>query len=156
MFEYRLVSFSEEHTETMYDLIKRTLTGTYSSIYNTDFIDYFLSYNEPCNILSDSKNGHSVLCFSNRLLIGTGCVVNTNIRRVFVLPEYQRNGIGAHIVKYLEDKVKKNGLSFVELYAMLPVVEFYKKLCYTELFDCIYKTSDGNPVNYMRMIKLLR
>ena len=89
-------------------------------------------------------------------LVGSGSLVNNNIRRVFVLSEYQRIGVGTLILKHLENKAIENRLDFIELYAMVTSVGFYNTLDYGELTQCRYKTFGSNFVDYLRMAKSLK
>ena len=154
--KHEIIPFNEIYTHSLYELIRQTIVEEYSEFSASDVIDYFLSYNQPDNILTDSKKGYTALCFIDNKLAGSGSLVNNNLRRVFVLSEYQRIGIGTLIMKHLENKAIENRLDFTELYAMMSSVGFYKTLGYRELAQCRYKTFGSNFVNYIRMVKYFK
>ena len=153
--KYEIIPFTEKYTRTLFELICQTIREEYSEYYTSDAIDYFLSYNQPDDILNDAQKGYTALFFIDGKLVGSGGLVNNNIRRVFVLSEYHRKGIGTLILKHLENKAKENNLDFTELYAMTPSVSFYKTLGYSELIQCQYKTCGNSFVDYIRMAKSL-
>ena len=151
-----IITFKKKYTLPLFELIHQTLKEEYSEFYTSDAIDYFLSYNQPCDILNDAKTGYISLCFIDNKLVGSGGLVNNNVRKMFVLSEYQRMGVGTLILKHLENKAIENSLDFIELYAMMPSVGFYKTLGYNELIQCKYKTYGNNFVDYIRMAKSLK
>lgn len=145
----------EERLDDLYRLIRKTIYDCYKTIYPSEVLEYFLSYNQPGDILEDMNNGYSILVYADEVIVGSGTLLNTNIRRVFVLPEFQKNGIGRMIIEHLENNAKSNGLSFVELYSMMPSVGFYEKLNYKSPGICYYYTSGNVEVEFQRMEKLL-
>jgi N-acetylglutamate synthase-like GNAT family acetyltransferase len=55
------------------------------------------------------------------------------IRWVYILPEFQKRGIGTALVKHVEDEAKKKGLKKLRLLtsgAAIWAIEFYQKLGY--------------------------
>jgi len=44
--------------------------------------------------MKDIERGYIVVAESGGLLLGTGTIIETSIRRVFINPEYQHQGIG--------------------------------------------------------------
>ena len=151
----KIVAFKEEYTNLLYELIRSTIRKIYSSEYNEEVLNYFLSYNTPDNILNDFKEGYTALYFLDNKLAGSGCLVERNIRRLFVLPEYQRIGVGTEIMKHLEQKAITNNQKFLELYSMTLSVDFYRKTGYTDLGICNYGIDITNSANYIRMAKNL-
>ena len=153
--EKKIVAFKEEYTDLLYELIESTIKKIYASEYNDEVIKYFLSYNTPDHILKDFKEGYTALYFFDNKLAGSGCLVDKNIRRLFVLPEYQRIGVGTEIMKHLEHKAISNNKNFLELYSMTLSREFYIKLGYSILGLCNYGIDITNSANYIRMAKSL-
>jgi GNAT superfamily N-acetyltransferase len=151
-----IIPFRKEYTHLLYNVIKKTIREIYSSLYPIEIINYFLSYNAPENILIDSIEGYTALFFKDNQLIGSGSLVETNIRRLFVLPEYQLKGIGTAILKHIEQKALEKNCKYLELYAMMLSVNFYRKMGYSELGICNYIVDNSNSVDYMKMEKKLK
>lgn len=153
--DYQIKPFCEKDAEKLYSLIDKVIAECYQTIYNKEILNYFLSYNQPQHILSDAKAGKTLLVYYNNEIIASGTILNSNIRRVFVLPEFQKNGIGALLMAELEKVAKQQNLDFVELYAMMPAIGFYKKLGYEALKTCYYMSQDNTPVPFERMAKII-
>ena len=53
---------------------------------------------------------------------------------VFLNREYRNQGVGTELMKELETQTKKLGITilYLEVYAISPAVELYKRMCYTE------------------------
>ena len=153
--ENKIIDFKIEYKDLLFELIISTIKEIYSSKYNEEIIKYFLSYNKPEHILTDSEEGYTALFFRDKKLVGSGCLVGTNIRRMFVLPEYQRIGLGTEIMRHLEQKARIKNQKFVELYSMTFSEDFYKKMGYTGLNVSNWKVDKSNTVNYIRMAKKL-
>ena len=145
--------FSDKFTDILFNLCRTTIKDLYLPLYSEVVVNYFLSYNQPENIQYDSKIGYTALLFGNNDLVGSGCIVGTNIRRLFVLPNYQRAGFGTLILKHLEQKSVENNCNFLDLYAMINTIDFYKKLGYKEMGICNYIVNKNCSVDYMRMSK---
>jgi len=65
---------------------------------------------------------------SGGLLLGTGTIIETSIRRVFINPEYQHQGIGKIIATKLERKAKSAGLAKLDLSASLKSRQFWEAM----------------------------
>jgi len=153
--DYQIKPLQEKDTEKLYRLIKKVIAECYQTVYNKEILNYFLSFNQPHHILSDARAGKTLLVYYNNEIIASGTILNTNIRRVFVLPEFQKNGIGALMMAELEKVAKQQNLDFVELYAMKPAIGFYKKLGYESLKTCYCMSQDNTPVAFERMAKII-
>lgn len=60
-------------------------------------------------------------------IVATGCFEGNHITRVYVLPEYQKRGLGTQIMKTLEARIGK-AYGSVYLDASLPAAALYEKL----------------------------
>lgn len=153
--DYQIKPFCEKDTEKLYRLIEKVIGECYQTVYNEEILNYFLSYNQPQHILSDSRAGKTLLVYYNNEIIASGTILNSNIRRVFVLPEYQKNGIGGFIMTELEKEAQRQNLYFVELYAMMPAMGFYKKLGYEAIKTCYCISRENIQVPFERMGKII-
>ncbi len=153
--DYQIKPLQENDTEKLYRHIEKVITECYQTVYNKEILNYFLSYNQPHHILSDARAGKTLMVYYNNIIIASGTILNTNIRRVFVLPEFQKNGIGALIMTELENEAQRQNLDFVELYSMIPAIGFYTKLGYASLKTCYYISQKNTPVPFERMAKII-
>ena len=49
------------------------------------------------------------------------------VSEIFVVPEYKKHGIGKNLLKELEEEIKKQGISVVQLMSIEPNEVFYGK-----------------------------
>jgi GNAT superfamily N-acetyltransferase len=88
----------------------------------------------------------------NQTIVGTGCYEDNHITRVYVLPEYQRNGYGSYILKCLEDKISKS-YDKVCLDASLPACQLYEKRGYITTEHCNFTVDNDVVLVYAIMEK---
>ena len=85
----KLREFTREDLETVKRLIYKTIEVSYSDVYPEEAIEYFKDYHSEEHILSDARDGYTIILESNGKIIGTGTLLGTNIRRVFIDLSYQ-------------------------------------------------------------------
>ena len=101
--------------EAVYELVQNTITVSYAGVYPPEAIEFFKNHHSQENIMKDIERGYIVVAESGGLLLGTGTIIETSIRRVFINPEYQHQGIGKIIANKLERKAKSAGLAKLDL-----------------------------------------
>jgi GNAT superfamily N-acetyltransferase len=77
------------------------------------------------------------------------------VRAMFVVPEWERRGIGRHILRLCEDEARREGFRSVELMAMLSGRAMYDACGYTPVEDVEPPLADGTPLPLTRMVKNL-
>ncbi len=153
---FNIFHLQTSQIDELHDVIENTVTECYNNIYAREVINYFLSYHNTEIITDDAINGTTVVLLNKDKIIGSGTLVGTNLRRLFVLPQYQKKGAGSIILDYLESIANSQNLDFTELYSMIPAADFYFKKGYKTIKTCEYKTDGDNYACYRRMIKLLK
>ena len=68
--KYEIIPFNEKYIHSLFELIRQTVMEEYSEFYTSNVIDYFLSYNQPDDILTDAQEGYTALCFIDNLSFG--------------------------------------------------------------------------------------
>ncbi|WP_332881790.1 GNAT family N-acetyltransferase [Methanosarcina horonobensis] len=107
-----------------------TIDSCCSGVYPCEAIDYFKEYRNTQNILNDILKGHCLILTCGRELIGTGTLLSSNARRIFVNPLYQKMGLGKRIMRGLEEKAIKEKVRIMDLDASLVAYSFYRALGY--------------------------
>jgi hypothetical protein len=79
-----------QDADSLRKLIYETLDTCYFRIYPQKAIDYFKDYHNQANIVNDILDGHCLILASEEELVGTGALLGSNARRVFVKPAYQK------------------------------------------------------------------
>ena len=111
----RLRTMKTTDLAAVYALVQNTIAVSYAGVYPPEAIEFFKNHHSRENILNDLARGYIVVAESSGLLLGTGTIIETSIRRVFINPEYQHHGIGKIIARKLERKAKSAGLAKLDL-----------------------------------------
>ena len=92
----RLRTMKTTDLEPVYELVQKTIAVSYADVYPPEAIEFFKNHHSKENILKDIERGYIVVAESGGLLLGTGTIIETSIRRVFINPEYQSSRIRTH------------------------------------------------------------
>ncbi len=147
--------FHERDLEVVRDLICEVIDACYPSVYSGEAIKFFKKYHRYENILKDAKEGYTIVLELENRIIGTGTLVEGNIKRVFVKPSYQQKGLGKMIMKKLEKKALANGVCFVVLQSSLNATVFYDDLGYKIVARTFIDLGNKKRLDYYEMAKKL-
>lgn len=115
--------------DTVQRIVNTTISEIYPLYYPGDVVRFFLDHHAHAKILTDIKTGSVCLFEANSVTIGTGTIHGNEIKRVFVLPEYQGRGYGSVIMKQLEDIIFSK-YRIVKLDSSFPAFGMYLKRGY--------------------------
>ncbi|MGB9939594.1 GNAT family N-acetyltransferase [Methanosarcina sp.] len=144
-----------QDADSLRELINETIDTCYFSIYPKEAIDYFKEYHNRTNIVNDILEGHCLILFSGEELIGTGTLLGSNARRVFIKPEYQKMGLGKKIMYGLEEKAVEKGIRIMDLDASLVAYPFYRTPSYETQAEDVIPVKNGQSLRYYKMVKKL-
>jgi citrate lyase synthetase len=85
--------FRGEDLEVVKQLVDATIAISYREAYPQEAIDYFLLFHNEHNILEDADRGCTFVLVTDRI-VGTGTLLGSEIKRVFVDPSLHRHGLG--------------------------------------------------------------
>lgn len=136
-------------------LVNETIDTCYFHIYSQEAVDYFKDYHNRTNIVNDILEGHCLILTSGKEFIGTGTLLGSSARRVFVKPAYQDMGFGKKIMHGLEEKAMENGVRIMDLDASLVAYSFYRALGYETQAEYVIPVKNGQNLRYYKMIKKL-
>lgn len=124
--------------ECIRELTRETIGQIYPKYYPQGAVEFFLSHHCDGAILADIRNGAVYLGVDEKDgIVGTVTVKNSEISRLFVLPEQQRKGYGEALLAYAEKLVFAE-YPAVTLDASLPAKAMYLKKGYqTAEFHCL-------------------
>lgn len=95
------ISREEEHC------VKQTAIKTvYPKYYPKEVVDFFCKHHSKEHILEGIASGNMGVLIYNDLIVGTGCFDGNHITGVYVLPSYQNQGCGSHMMNCLEKKIE--------------------------------------------------
>lgn len=147
--------FNTKDIEELYHFIVDTIQVSYFGYYPEEAIHHFVEYSNKTDILDDAKNNYVIVIKNENKIVATGTLRYTHIKRVFVSPNYQRQGLGKLIMQHLEDKAKQDNLKLVELHSSLFAKQFYDSLNYKMFKIGKVAVENGELLYYQRMAKRL-
>lgn len=152
-FEIR--KMKNEDIDTVNMLVKNTIETAYCNVYPPEAIEYFRKHHTKEIINHDADNGYTVVAEYRGEIVGTGTLTGTNIRRVYINPDYQNKGIGKTIVKELEKKACAKKMTALDLSSSLLSREFWLAMGYSIKEETFLDVGNGQRLDYYEMGKRL-
>ncbi len=123
------IKATSKDEEQIYDLVQRTIKSVYPKYYPKEVVDFFCELHGRENIAGDIAQGFVGILKNENQIVGTGSYKDNHITRVYVAPEYQKQGYGSYIMQSLENEISQN-YNTVYLDASLPACQMYGKRGY--------------------------
>jgi len=152
----RLRQMKATDLQSVYELVQNTIQVSYAGVYPPDAIEFFKNYHSKENILKDLMASYIVVAEFDGQILGTGTLLGTNVRRVFINPQHQRHGIGKIIAEKLESKAKANGLVKMDLSASLKSRRFWEALGFISTGEFVLPVANDQKLIFYEMIKMLK
>ena len=108
----------------IYELVRITIKDIYKRYYSDEAVKFFLEFHSKENISADILEGNVYVAIHGHDVVGTGTLDGDHIKRLFVLPQFQGQGIGTLIMDFLETEIVKH-YGAVWLGSSLPAGKFY-------------------------------
>ena len=129
--------FQESDAREVSDLIAKTLRTTNIKDYSGEYIENDIKILTPEYLIKRSEWTHFYVVCDDSVIIGCGAIGpyydkhdESSLFTIFVLPEYQGNGIGRKIIETLENDEFFLRAKRVEIPASVTACEFYRKMGY--------------------------
>ena len=120
--------FSRGDLDTLVALIHHVVDISYKDVYPVGALKLYKEFHCYENILADAEKGYCVIAEISGRIVGTGTLLDDGIRRVYIDPSYQNNGIGKKIYNALEQRALQIGLSRLGLGASVIAREFWESV----------------------------
>ena len=147
-----VIQVKADMVSEVYELIQRTIAEIYTRYYSDEAVRFFSELHSEKNILKDILDGKVYAVTLGQDVVGTGTLNGDHIRRVFVLPQFQRQGIGTLIMDFFESKIIKNhGAAWLD--SSLPAGKFYKNRGYVTKEYEEHKLENNKVLAYEIMCK---
>ena len=147
--------FREEDLPSVRRLILSTIDASYGGVYPDEAIEFFKDYHSEQRILDDATAGYTVVVEYGTVIVGTGTLSGTNIRRVFVDSLHQHRGTGKLIVRELTEKASIENSPALDLEASLVSVRFWESLGFVVRREDHIPVKNGQKLRYFKMVKTL-
>jgi GNAT superfamily N-acetyltransferase len=136
MIEIRL--FRDTDAEKTAEMIATTLKISNSRDYSEKFIEENIKSHDADVLIQKAKKGHFFVACDKEKIVGCGGITGywgslteSFIMTFFVLPDYQKQGIGKKIMQTLENDEIFKRAERIEIAASITACDFYKKMGYT-------------------------
>jgi GNAT superfamily N-acetyltransferase len=153
--DIRIRRFRESDIEPLKQLVYATIDACYSGVYPEEAVRFFKEWHSDKHIREDVSRGVILILETAGQIVGTGTLVDDDIRRVFVAPDSQARGYGEAIMSLLEERARAAGIAGVALSASLPSKGFYDHLGYETLGEASIDVGNGKTLDFYKMKKSL-
>ncbi|MDD5435821.1 MAG: GNAT family N-acetyltransferase [Nitrospira sp.] len=139
----------------LFNLVQNVIVTTYPKIYPWEAVEYFKEHHTMEDIQGDAGAGFTVVAECDGELLGTGTLLDTNIRRVYVSPIHQHLGIGKRIFLELEREALHRRVLLLDLSASLISMPFWKSVGFVIQSEDFIPVQNGQKLHYYTMVKTL-
>ncbi len=124
MEEIKILKATSELACGIYEIASKTIRTVYPKYYTDEVVEFFLELHNIENIKDDILQEKVYIVKKDETVVGTGTLDKNHITRVYILPEFQGEGLGGMLMDFLEGEVIKN-YGDVWLDSSLPANGFY-------------------------------
>ena len=137
-------NYIEPYFEEVFEIVHKTIEEIYPKYYPRNAVDFYHNILHSRESMEKQIPNETILVLiENNEIIGTGAVFENEIKRFFVLPEYQGKGFGRILLLELEKIIKNSKYAKIVLYSTLGSYEFYRKNGYLQKKFLVMELSDG-------------
>lgn len=136
----------------IYKLVQTTIKEIYKNYYSDEAVKFFLDLHNPENISADILSGKVYVAVHDNDVVGTGTADGEHIKRLFVLPEFQGQGVGTMLMDHLEAEIIKD-YGCVRLDSSLPAGKFYHDRGYVTEKYAEIRLENGKVLAYEIMCR---
>lgn len=134
------------------NLVHRTIHVCYPAYFSENVVEFFIHHHSEEKIKNDLINANVFLMESDGYLVGTGTIKDNEIKRLFILPQYQRNRFGSELLACLEDEIAVRESTTAQVDAHAYVLQWYKEQGYHVVAEHSIH-ANGEQLPYYRMEK---
>lgn len=145
---------TEDELDQVHDIVHTVIDAVYPLYYPAEAVRFFHRLHRREKIMKDFEE-KEILVLDRKGIIGTGTIVENNIRRMFILPEYQGKGHGGKLLAAMEQKIVTAGFDTVELDASIGAYNLYSHAGYSMREFTFVSLEKEARLYYFKMIKHL-
>ncbi len=148
----KYVKATSDMVNGIFHVLHTAIKTVYPKYYPKEVVDFFCKHHSKEHILEGIASGNMGVLVYNDVIVGTGCFDGNHITGVYVLPSYQNQGCGSHIMDCLEKEIDRM-YDKVVLDASLPAVFLYEHRGYKTVGHGIYELENDVKLVYEIMEK---
>lgn len=138
---------------TVHSIVIKTVSAIYPRYYPTGAVRFFLDHHNAEAIARDIAEEMVFVCYTpDNIAAGTITLRENEIKRLFVLPEFQGKGFGTTLLTFAERRLFKS-FDKIILDSSLPAKGIYIKNGYIEADHQSIVTNNGDVLCWDRMVK---
>ncbi|WP_265443827.1 GNAT family N-acetyltransferase [Acetivibrio straminisolvens] len=151
----KIIRAAFKDVKKIHNVVQTTIKKVYPKYYPEGVVDFFLEFYSMENIKKAIDEEFFLVIECDGEIVGTGAIYEGEIKRMFVLPEFQGRGYGSLLLDVLERKVEYDGYTLGMLSSSLPAYTFYERNGYIPLVFEQIETQNGNVLCFHRMSKIV-
>jgi len=148
--KFEIVRF--EKLNEIANLVKDTINNVYPRYYPKGAVEFFAELHFLDKIKENYDKEIIMAALHNDRLIGTGSIHKNEIKRVFIIQEFQSTGFGTSLMDELEKNIFCN-YDDIEIDASLPAYKFYSNRGYASMEYIKLETKYNHYLCYHHMQK---
>jgi GNAT superfamily N-acetyltransferase len=144
-------NFEPKDAEAVSYVIRQTMQVSNSRDYPLERLEPLIEYFSPEKVLLLNEERHCLVAEVDNQVVGTAAIEHSDLVTFFVLPEYQRTGIGAQLLQAIEKVAVENKINLLKLEASLTGAPFYEKFGYRRT-GCVKNGTAGKQIGLEKNI----
>lgn len=149
----KITKATTQQIELVYEIVQTTINSVYPHFYPKGVVKYFSEYHQIDKILMDIQDGNTYLINKNNNYAGTITIVKNKLHRFFVVPDFQKQGLGSKLLNFAEKTIFRN-FNEVITDTSIPAKKFYLIRHYIVIKTGYVKCENDDIFCYERMIKV--
>lgn len=125
--------FQQSDAEAVSDVIRETMRVSNSKDYSRERLQPLIDYFSPEKLLRLNGERYCLVAEVDGQIVGTAALEGSDLVTFFVLPRFQRLGIGTRLLRAIEEAAVEKGLDRLKVEASLTGASFYETLGYRRM-----------------------
>jgi GNAT superfamily N-acetyltransferase len=155
----QLREIKQSDGDAIIEVHQKSIRGLCKNIYSKNQIAIWtnLLTREMFDAGIADKNNIGIVAIEDNKLIGYGFmnIADREIKGMYIIPEFTRQGIGRMILSKLEEHAISKGINTIKLNSTLNAVSFYEKCGFINIRDEFQVLTEDCQIECIHMIKEL-
>ena len=153
--ELEIVELAESEYPVASEIVAASVRAQWPGDYAPEVIETVAEQNSPRAIRKRSEKQEDFLARRAGAAVGYAAVKQNEIGHLFVHPDAAGQGVGAALVAFCEDLLRRRGHETAKVYASLGAVGFYEKQGFRRVHPKSFELKPGVLLDSVLMEKRL-
>lgn len=145
-------SFDPRDAPATSALIAETMRRSNAGDYPMDRLEALIAYFTPAKLCELAAERHCLVAVAGTTIVGTAARSGTELVTFFVHPDHQRAGIGALMLRELEQVARESGIALLRVDASITGASFYER----EGYRRTGAIAEGTAGPHVQLVKDIR